>query len=516
MTKSQIFFWLLVAFIAGVAVASFISLPLALIAAVFGLGGALAAFGLLGAPGRVRVAVIGFCVLSASAGSFWFLRESRVPETSLDRAVGQEIAITATVDDDPVRRAQTQRLVVRESESAAKVLVVSRAFPEYGYGDRLRISGRLERPENFSPDFDYAAYLAKDDIYLVMRFPEIELLGHNLGSPLYRFLFRMKERFASNLDRVLPEPHAAFMAGLIIGERQSFPKSLTEKLRQTGTSHVVALSGYNITILADALMKALMIFFVPFRLAFWLAVAGIIGFTMLTGAAASVVRAAVMGILVLIARREGRLYRMRNALAFAAVAMLIHNPQILRFDAGFQLSFMATLGLLYGAPIVEQWYETIKLRMIPPVRDAGLIRDSRDPQKLRRRKRSLLKETFIATLAAQFAVLPLLVYQFGTLSLVSPLANLAIIPLIPATMFFGFLTGLVGFVSELAGRIAALPAFALLGYELSAIDFFSRLPLAALEVSGFGVLMLIGGYALIGYVLWRAHRSHNRRQSGRP
>lgn len=501
--KSQVFFWLLIAFIAGIAAASFIPLPLASIAAVFGLGGALAVFGLLDLSVRLRFTVIGFCVMAAAAGSFWFLRQNRVPETALARLIGDRIEITGIVDDNPVRRAQTQRLVIREIESAAKVLLVTRPFPEYGYGDRLRIMGRLEQPENFSDDFDYAAYLARDDIFYTMAFPEIRVLGADGGNPVYRNLFRLKAAFSRAITRHLPEPEASLMLGLTLGERQTFPAVLTASLRTTGTAHIVALSGYNITIVADALLRTFMFLALPFSWAFWFAVAGIIGFTLLTGAAASVVRAALMGILVLIARREGRAYRMRNALAFAGAAMLLTNPKLLRFDVAFQLSFLATLGLIYAAPVVERWYERAKRRAIPSAREAGIIREERELLRERRKRKRFLRDTFIATLAAQLAVLPLIAWRFGTLSFVSPLANLAILPIIPATMFLGFLAGGAAMAADFLGRMPAVAGWALLHYELGAIGFFSRLPLASAELSAFGVVLLLGVYALVGIRLWR-------------
>ena len=508
MTKSQVFFWLLVSFIAGVAVASYLPLNLTVVAAVFMFGGSVAAFGLLRLPERGSAAVAGFLAMAAAFGMFWFLRSSRPPASSLAAAAGERIATTGMVDDDPVRTAQSQRLVVRRDAGGERILVVSRPFPAYAYGDRVAITGRLERPERFSPAFDYAAYLAKDDIFYTMRFPKVELIGRGYGSPAYRLLFTLKHRFADHLASVLPEPHAAFMAGLTIGERQSFPASLTEELRKTGTSHLVALSGYNITIVADALLAGLTAAFVPFNAAFWLAATGIVGFVMFTGAPASVVRAAIMGLLVLVARRVGRISRMRNALALAAAAMLIANPRILRFDVGFQLSFLATLGLIYLSPQLERAYERVTLRLSAPFRDFGLIRISRDPRDLRRApRRPLLAATLLTTLSAQLAVLPLLVWRFGMLSLVSPVANLAVVPFIPMTMFFGFLTGATGFASDLAARIAAAPAWALLSYELSAIAFFSRIPVAAFAIRGVGFIVFVGLYLLFGLFYWRALRS---------
>lgn len=505
--KSQIFFWLLTAFILGVAAASLLPLSLLLVATVFVLGGCVAAFSLLKLEARGRFLFFGFLMMLFAFGLFWFIRASRPPAAAIASRVGERMEFIGIIADEPALSPRSRRFVVKTD--IGKILVTVRPYPEYRYGDRVSVSGRLDRPENFSDDFDYAAYLAKDDIFLTMAFPELRLIASGHGSVLYERLLRIKAAFSGAVARHFPEPASSLMLGLTLGERRTFPAELTEALRTTGTAHIVALSGYNITIVADSFLKTLMLFWLPFAWAFWVAVLGIVGFTLLTGAAASVVRAALMGILVLVARREGRLYRMRNALAFAAALMLLANPKLLRFDVAFQLSFLATLGLVYGAPVVERWYERVKLRMIPTGRDIGVIREDRERLMERRNKKSFLRDTFIATLSAQLAVLPLIVWHFGTLSIVSPLANLAILPVIPATMFFGFLTGGAAAVADVLGRIPAAAGWALASYELLAIDFFSRLPLAAVKLSGFGVVLLFGAYALVGIRLWRTRRNRD-------
>lgn len=503
--KSQIFFWLLVAFIAGVAAASFLPIPIIAVWAFFVLGGTVAVFASLKLEERRKQAVAGFMLMMFAVGMFWLTRSSRIPASALGALVDQAAVIEGIIDGEPARGAGSQRLIVIEPKYQSKILVITRPYPEYRYGDQLKISGRLERPENFSRDFNYISYLAKDGIFYTFVFPEIEILAHERGVKLYQFLFGLKVAFSARLNRHFPEPHSSFLGGLILGERRSLTPELSSELQKTGTSHIVALSGYNITIVADALLKTLMFFFIPFAWAFWLATAGIVGFVMLTGAAASVVRAAIMGILVLIARREGRIYRMRNALILAAALMVFHNPQVLRFDVAFQLSFLATLGLIYGGPMVERWYESVKLKLIPPARRAHLVRERRQSPG-RPGGGAFVREVLISTLSAQLFVLPLLVYQFGMLSLISPVANLAVIPLIPATMFLGFLAGGMAFIWDVLGYFAAAPTWALLEYELSAIHVLANLPLAALEVRGFGLGALIGGYTLIGYWLWQAHK----------
>ncbi|MBI4132061.1 MAG: ComEC/Rec2 family competence protein [Candidatus Sungbacteria bacterium] len=507
MTKSKVFFWLLIAFIAGIGVASFLPLGLYLITAVFILGGSAAAFGLL-RHGRQHLVVAGWLAIVLAAGAFWFLRQSR-PTASLAAHVGTRAAFEAVVRDDPVRRSKSQQLVIGEPRSAAKILVVTRPFPEYAYGDRLLVSGRLERPKRFSPDFDYAAFLAKDGIFYTMVFPDITFAGPGAGSRLYDVLFRIKRAFVSALGRAVPEPMNAFLAGITIGERQSFSSELTEKLRATGTSHIVALSGFNITIVADAILRALSWLPISPAAAFWLASGGIVGFTLLTGAAASVVRAAIMGVLVLIARQAGRLYHMQNALALAAAIMLLQNPKILRFDVGFQLSFLATLGLVYGTPFMDQWFDRLKRRLLLIGRDRGLIRPWFGAP-AGAGKRSFLRATAISTLAAQFAVLPLLAIHFGGLSLVSPLANLAVLPLIPAAMFAGFSAGGLGMFSDALGRAAGWVAWALARYELAAISFFAALPAARVAIRGLALTIVLGAYAVAAVMFWRSHRRRAR------
>ena len=178
--------------------------------------------------------------------------------------------------------------------------------------------------------------------------------------------------------------------------------------------------------------------------------------------------------------------------------MIFHNPAILRFDASFQLSFLATLGLLYGAPILDGWFEKVKNPAHILLRASSIIAESRDP--FREPKKSFLREIFVSTLAAQIFVLPLLIYNFGQVSLISPLVNLLILPVIPFTMFSGFIAGASGFIflpfAKIMGWIAWLAAH----YELSTIGFFARFPFAAVEVGKWGIIPLTLVYA---WIFWK-------------
>ncbi|MDP3727734.1 MAG: ComEC/Rec2 family competence protein [bacterium] len=488
MTKSKIFFWLLIAFIAGIAVASFLSFGIWAIAAVFISGGSVAAFGALRPAERQYLVVAGFAAVACAAGAFWLLRQTHMASRAFDGPLGRRIELKGMIAGDPVRRPRSQELLLERGSGGGAVRIILRPYPEYRYGDRLRVTGTVERDDN-RRGFE-------------MAFPDIAVVATGGGSPVYRMLLGLKHRFSDALSRHLPEPEGSFLTGLLLGERQNFPEALRRDLQITGTAHVVALSGYNITIVADALLKLSLLLFVPIGVAWWVTIAGIGLFTLLTGATASVVRAAIMGALVVIARRAGRVYHMRNALALAAVAMLIHDPSLLRLDIGFRLSFFATFGLLYLAPPVDGWLERVKVRLFLFGRDRRMLREERassfGPPRI-----SLIRATLVSTLAAQLAVLPLIVFYFGRLSFVAPFANLAILPLIPLTMFLGFSTGIASLLGDGVGRIAALASQLPLAYELSVIRWFAGLPAASIEIYGLGPVVLVGAYAFIGALVWR-------------
>lgn len=226
------------------------------------------------------------------------------------------------------------------------------------------------------------------------------------------------------------------------------PKDLVEEFNRTGTSHVVAISGYNISIISVLIFNFLAYLLVPKRVSVWIVVAGIIFFTVISGAGASVVRAAIMGGLLIIARARDRIYGVSNALILAGVLMLFFNPRLLRYDAGFQLSFLATLGLIYISPHFEKWFSKV-----PDVFS--------------------LRSNLAATLSAQAATLPVLLFSFGRISVVSPLANVLILPAIPPTMLFGFLAGIAGFVSIGIASVIAIPAWILLSWQLFVVKFLS-------------------------------------------
>jgi len=373
------------------------------------------------------------------------------------------------------------------------ILVVVKKYPQYQYGDRLEITGKLKTPST-SEDFDYKSYLAKDDIFSIIYWPEIKILASGQGNWLMVKLLFIKNKFANSINQILAEPQAAFLAGLLLGEKRGLPQDVMDAFSRTGTTHIIALSGFNITIIALALMGLFNFFMVHRRWSFWLSVAAITLFVLMTGAASSVVRAAVMGILMLLARQVGRLYSIRNALIFAGAIMVYLNPRVLVWDLGFQLSFAATLGLVYIEPILERWFSW------------GEKDDMMQAKKNFFKKTARSAKIILATtLAAQIAVLPLLIINFGQLSLIAPLANILVLPFIPLTMLLGFLSALGGLVWIYIGKILGWVTWLFLTYEIKIIELLANLSLAAISFKwtwlGEGIY-----YAILIFLVWRFNK----------
>ncbi|KKQ42719.1 MAG: ComEC/Rec2-related protein [Parcubacteria group bacterium GW2011_GWE2_37_8] len=457
MPKSKIFLYLLLSFLAGVLVASVLVLPgrtrlhetSDILKFISGFVTIIGISFLVLFWRKNRGFLYGFFILMFAFGIFWYQRNvdlNIVQENNLIDKIISNGEIRGIIADEPEFKNDRAKYVLNSGKM--KILIQAPRYPEYGYGNEVLIKGKIEYPKNFSEDFDWKSYLAKDDIYLTVYNPQIEFLAQNKGNKIYGILYKFKNRMESIFKENLAEPHTSLLAGITLGSKSGIPEDVYEKFKETGTAHIVALSGYNISVIALAIMFVLGYFTVSRDISFWISLLTIVMFVLMTGASPSVMRAAVMGILVLIARREGRMYTAKNALVFAGAIMVFLNPKILRFDAGFQLSFLATLGLILIYPKLEE-----KLKNTPELFG--------------------IKKAFMATLSAQIFVLPLIFYQFGTISWISSIVNILILPAVPIAMFLGFLGAFLGLIWIPIAKIFLWPAWLFLEYILEIVRLFS-------------------------------------------
>lgn len=396
----------------------------------------------------------------------------------------QSLFLRGIIDDEPDPREGNVRYTVNELRVASlellrgKVLIITKSFPEYQYGDEVEFKCQLAKPEVID-DFDYPAYLERYEIYSLCYYPEIKLVAHDKGSRLISSLYRLKDKFVVSVNRILPEPQSSFLGGILYGAKRGIPADLKDAFKKTGTAHLVALSGYNISIIAAFITATLSWFWIPRRLVFPLAVLLIIGFVLLTGAQASVVRAGIMGLIVLLAKNIGRLSKTRNILVFSAAVMLLQNPKILAFDLGFQLSFMATIGLLLLSP-----YFTEKFKFLPVWLS--------------------IRGAVSATFAAIIFTLPLQIYNFGSFSLIAPVANVLVVPFIPLAMAFGFAAALGGLIFWPLGQIVGWFAWLPLTYEINVIKWLARFPTIDTKIPLWLFLLL---YGVIIVVVWKINKN---------
>jgi competence protein ComEC len=408
------------------------------------------------------------------------------------------VTLTGIVDDEPDIRDNYVNLSLRAEALRLKgvthvvtgwVLIRAPRYPEYSYGDRLTVSGRLETPPVFE-DFSYRDYLARSDIHSLVLRCRLEYLAGNQGNPLWTLLFAFKKRAFQTINLILAEPHAALLNGILLGIRSGIPTDLYQAFNLTGTSHIIVISGSNIAVVVGILLL-LGQKIIGKRLAPPLAISGIILYTLLVGADPSVSRAAVMGVVWVFAIWLGRPGLALNALVFSAVVLTLFNPLML-WDVGFQLSFMATLGLIVLSPVLERGF-------------FGLLQPYLHDNRLNL-VMALLSELVIITLAAQISTAPLIIYHFGRLSLVALLTNLLILPVQPLIMTLGGLAMLAGLLWLPLGQALAWLVWLPLAWTVLVAEWSARLPLASLSLDTFPLWLLGLSYAVIAAFIWWANR----------
>lgn len=403
-----------------------------------------------------------------------------IPTAFIDQ-IGTEVTLDGVVVADPDIRETSQRVIIKvpSTDKDLKLLAVAPLYPELKYGEQVQIKGTLERPEAFDTEggrvFRYDRFLAKDGVFVLIQRAHIEVREPAYGiDRLTGMLFTVKHAFLTGLSQALPEPHASLAGGLITGGKQGLGSALLDAFVVSGLVHIVVLSGYNVMIVAEAVLR--MFSFLPKRSAAGIATAIIGAFVLASGAGAASARAGLMAGFALAARATGRTYAVVRALLFAGCVMLLINPLLLAYDPGFQLSFIATLGLILGAPIVSA-----RLTIITS---------------------AFWRDLVSATIAAQISVLPLLLYQTGLFSLVSLPANILALPLVPLAMLLSAAAGLAGLVAGPLAPLFGLPAYAVLSYLIAIAEISASLPGAALSVPMFSFVVTIAAYAALAWLVY--------------
>lgn len=439
-------------------------------------------------PVRLACALI----LAAALGAGRLLSAlPRLPPNALARyndvgPVLLEGTVTAAPDErDTVTRLRlrAENLTLPDGQRVpvqGMALVYLPRYPTFAYSDRLQVTGLLETPPEFA-DFSYRQYLARQGIFSLVRRAEAVRVGEGTANPLQAALLAFRQRAQGVIGRILHEPAASLLTGILLGVEGGIPKDVSDAFAATGTTHIIAISGFNIAIISG-------IFYGLFRRALgarravWPSIAGVALYTLLVGAGASVVRAAIMGILYLLGRHLGRPTYVPASMAAAAIGMTLLNPLTL-WDVGFQLSFAATLGLVLYVDQFQEGAVRLLSRFVPEVRA--------------RQAMGFLSDALLITLAAQIATLPLTLYYFRRLSLVSLLTNFLILLVQPGVMVWGGLATLAGLLWLPLGEVLGWVAWLLLTWTIEVVGWTARIPYAWLDV---GRMTAGGTWALYGLI----------------
>lgn len=390
-----------------------------------------------------------------------------------------------------------------------KVLLFAPLGTEYEYGRKYKLTCELKTAENKYDKFNYRRFLAGKKVYQICSKSNMKDINNenyifnnkkylkNSNNvinkagiflkkskiKLFRTVYKINKILEQKMNRLFPMPESAYLEGLLLGGDNRLPRDVAENFRRTGTTHTVAVSGYNITILANVFMWLGIGIGLWRKQSFWFVVGGIVIFIIMIGAPSSAVRAGIMGVILLYAAQAGRLADSLRVIILTAVVMVFISPFILLYDAGFQLSFMATVGivLIYG-PLSEKF--KIEHDFLG------------------------IKSIVLVTISAQLGVLGILIYTFDSISLISLLANVIILPALPLIMLGGALAVGASFVSESLGVFFALPTWVMLHMEIFSIEQLAKLPWAIVGFRGVSIWWSIWYYIFLsgGLIIYKIYK----------
>ena len=492
--KARVFFCFCLSFIAGLAAAAFSwdyfhpQTSLVFLAAVLALAAGAAA-------GRKKFFVPALLAAAFFCG-FWrlALANNASQAQSALLAKGQEIALTGVISGEPDQR-QTHsqytlgdlRLPQTKQTLPGKILVFADTYPLYQYGDQVLVSGLLAKPEPVG-GFAYDRFLRRHGIWGLMYYPRLELAAIGQGVWFWEKIFSAKNRFRQAINIGLSGEAADLARAMLLGDKREIGAGLRTDLSRTGLSHLAAISGLHISLVATLAMSFLLALGCPRRWSFYSVTALLFFYILLVGLPASALRAGLMGFLALWASYLGRFGKLTNSLVLAAALLLMANPWLLRDDIGFQLSFSATLGLAWFYPLGRAaWQKLAAGRYFVRVRLAKAA-----------------TEAALVTLSAQTLAGPLVVHYFGILSLIAPLANVLVLWTLPFLMVSALVALVLGAFWPAAAPWFFLPARVCLDYLLLVVHWGARVPGAYQTVFPRPIWYAV--YGLLMLWLWRRGR----------
>lgn len=403
-----------------------------------------------------------------------------LPNNHISNLNGEDITIEVVVSENIVRKAETTRIVVEaekvligeeENRATGDVLTWLPRFPRVHEGDVLRLSGRLLEPtDDTESDFSYKAYLETKGIYSLIYRPQVEYEKVRKIGVFRKLIVDSRDALVFKLNRLLPEPHSSLLAGILCGVRASMPEDFDDALRKTGTTHIIAASGYNVTLVANFIASILG--FVHRRWRILLSIGGIWLFVIFSGSSLPVIRAGVMVTLAMFAILSGNMSNIHLALPLSASIMIMFSPGIVS-DISFQLSFVSTAGLIYLVPVLQRFFPWVP----ESIQDATLV-----------------------TLAAILATTPLIVGTFGSISVVAPIVNFLVLPVVGIVMAGGVMLVIIPSITGVLLKVVSLLVWVPLEFFVKVVGLFAQLPFASIEIEKVPGWFSLAGYLIIALI----------------
>ena len=479
MTSSKTLFYLCLSFVVGIALESIIKIPQIFLWGFLFIGISLIAASFFT---KKEAAIAGFCLLFLVLGVIRLqISEFNIINDKLSKLNDgpDKITLIGQIISEPKIKDASQTLRVKVKGTDSVVQITLDRYPEYNYLDTVKITGKLKSPPEFT-DFNYKNYLLKDGIYSMMSFPKTELVSmehhYNAFTFLYEKVLLFKRALKKSILINFSPPQSFILEGITLGNDSNMPQETRAKLNATGLSHLTAVSGSNVIILSTIMMTFLLALGFWRGQAFYFSLTFIWFYIVITGFSASGVRAVIMASIFLLAQKLGRQNTSSRIIVFAGALMLLQNPLLLLYDVGFQLSFVASMGIIHIKPIIDNLMrgrKNTEINLLTPstwlrTSSLGAGAESRGIKKLKK----FFLDIFSITLAAQIATFPLIAYNFKNISLIAVLTNLLIIPTVDLVMVFGFLAAILGIFSNILGFIFSIPAWLLLSYFMKIVDIF--------------------------------------------
>lgn len=400
---------------------------------------------------------------------------------SLFKYLGQEITLIGDISNPPELSEDKTSLIIEADKIGNQkvdglVLVnIKSSDVTLKYGDRVRLEGKLRMPSGFKNPggFDYQKYLVRKKINALVWIQDknkIIKLGAGDFNPIFMVAYKIRDRVSDIIYATLPDKPfacASLLDGILLGKRSHLSDEVMGWFQDTGTIHILAISGFNVGIIG------LIFFFIfhklirlPQRISSFLTFLVLIVFTIMTGATPSVVRATIMASAIIIGKIIDRDTNIYNSLALSSLIILLHNPLTL-FDIGFQLSFGAVLSLVYFTPLIEP-----KLWFLP----------------------RYLAKLVSVSLAVQIGISPIIIFYFDKLSLVTILANIIVVPLVGVILTIGLGMIFIGIIFIPLANLIGMINFYLISGLFLAVSFFAHIPFAYIYLPTPSFPLLISYY----------------------